>query len=73
MNYVEFMACEDWPSKSPDLNLLDSQQRNILEKLVQESKPYPIINSLETDLVKPTLLISLYRTSNTDEINIKSS
>jgi hypothetical protein len=58
VNLTKFIASEDWPPASPDLNSLDYCLWNILEEKVC-SKPNRNILSLKANLVKAATSISL--------------
>lgn len=54
----EFIAAEDWPSGSPDLNPLDYGLWNILEEKAC-SKPHRNVESLKLDLVRAAASIPI--------------
>lgn len=58
MNLPEFIAAEDWPSGSPDLNPLDYRLWNILEEKAC-CKPHRNIEALKADLVKAAASLPL--------------
>lgn len=57
-NVPEFIAAENWPSGSPDLNPLDYRLWNVLEEKAC-STPHRNINGLKADLVKVAASIPL--------------
>lgn len=58
LNLPEFIAAEDWPSGSPDLNPLDYRLWSVLEEKAC-SKPHRNIEGLKVDLVKAAASIPL--------------
>ncbi|CAH1968545.1 unnamed protein product [Acanthoscelides obtectus] len=57
-NVPEFIAAEDWPSGSPDLNPLDYKLWDLLEQLAC-SKAHRNIKSLKADLIRSAAAIPL--------------
>jgi hypothetical protein len=58
VNLPGFIATQNWPSGSPDLNLLDYRLWSILEEKAC-SKPHRNIESLKADLMKSVASIPL--------------
>jgi hypothetical protein len=58
VNLPGFIAAQDWPSGSPDLNPLDYRLWSILEEKAC-SKPHRNIESLKADLMKSVASIPL--------------
>jgi hypothetical protein len=58
VNLLGFIAAQDWPSGSPDINPLDYRLWSVLEEKAC-SKPHRNIESLKADLMKSAASISL--------------